>query len=404
MYAGFDPTADSLHIGNLLVLVALLHCQRAGHNVIALVGGGTGRVGDPSGRATQRATLTHSQLTHNTQHIINNIQHIFHNHSEYFNTSGATLHPLRVLNNLDWYQGVCILDFLSGVGNSLRVGDLLSRHSVQTRLSSPHGLSYTEFSYQALQAYDWLYLYDNYNCTIQIGGSDQMGNIYTGHYLIEKERGAQVTGLTLPLIKNKSGDKFGKSSGNCVWLSETHTTPFEFYQYFINIKDSEVEKLLLLFTFLPIEDIKNIMLKQRSEPEKRPAQTKLAENVTLLVHGVSGLESAQHTSKALFSPQHSHLLTHLTTQQMEALFTSITSLVLQPGMSVLELALRAGCFKDKYTGRRVTEAGGLYINQTRVNNADLILIPHTHILLNGLTLLRVGKKTYYLVKWLNYSQ
>ncbi|KAK4303645.1 hypothetical protein Pmani_024354 [Petrolisthes manimaculis] len=404
IYAGFDPTADSLHVGNLLVLVALLHCQRAGHHTIALVGGGTGRVGDPSGRTTSRTPLTQTQLTHNTQHITHNIQHIFHNHNEYFNTQGASLHPLRVVNNLDWYQGVCILDFLEGVGNSLRVGDLLSRHSVHTRLSSQHGLSYTEFSYQALQAYDWLYLYDKYNCTIQIGGSDQMGNIYTGHYLIEKERDTQVTGLTLPLIKNKSGEKFGKSSGNCVWLSEKHTSPFELYQYFINTKDSEVEKLLLLFTFLPIEDIKNIMNKQRSEPEKRHAQTKLAENVTLLVHGISGLEAAQHTTMALYSPQHSHLLTHLTTQEMERLFTSITSLVLEPGISILELALKAGTFKDTYTARRIIEGGGFYINQSRVNNADLILIPHTHILLNGLTLLRVGKKKYYLVKWLNYSQ
>ncbi|XP_053642765.1 tyrosine--tRNA ligase, mitochondrial isoform X2 [Cherax quadricarinatus] len=403
MYSGFDPTADSLHVGNLLVLMALLHCQRAGHNVIALIGGATAQVGDPSGKSSERPLLDTDVVIDNADKISKNIYQIFDNHQQFFWDRGndQQLPPLRIENNLHWYRRLNVVDFLRVAGRNLRMGDMLSRTSVKSRLNSAEGLSFTEFSYQALQAYDWLYLYDKYNCTIQIGGNDQMGNIYSGHQLIYRVNNASVTGFTIPLITNEIGDKFGKSAGNPVWLDSSKTSPFDLYQFFVRLKDSEVEKYLLLFTFLPIKDIKSIMEKHWSKPESRHAQLKLAEKVTLLVHGEEGLESAHRTTEALFGNQ-PEALAKMSTNEIEVVFKSApsTSLLLEPGTSVLTMALKAGCFADERDARRIIEAGGFYINLARVNNPDLILIPGAHILSNGLTVARVGKKNYYLIKWL----
>lgn len=262
-------------------------------------------------------------------------------------------------------------------------------------------MSFTEFTYQALQAYDWLYLYDNYECTIQIGGSDQMGNLVSGHDLISKVHDKRVTGLTVPLITTEAGNKFGKTAGNAVWLNSNKTSPFDFYQFFIRTKDSEVEKYLKLFTFYPVKDIDKIMEAHWVKPEKRHAQKKLAEKITLLVHGQSGLESAHRTTDALYGGK-PEALAEMTPEELETIFKSAasTSLVLSPGTSILKMAMDAGCFRDESDARRIISAGGLYVNLSRVNNPDLVLIPGAHILPNGITLLRVGKKNYYLIKWL----
>ncbi|XP_042241501.1 tyrosine--tRNA ligase, mitochondrial-like isoform X1 [Homarus americanus] len=402
VYSGFDPTADSLHVGNLLVLIALLHCQRAGHNIIALVGGATAQVGDPSGRSSERPQLKIDEIKANSIKISENIRQIFENHKQIFWDQGndEPLPTLRIENNLHWYKRLNVVDFLRDAGRNLRMGDMLSRTSVQSRLSAPEGLSFTEFSYQALQAYDWLYLYDMYNCKFQIGGNDQMGNIYTGHQLIHRVRKTSVTGLTIPIITNESGDKFGKSAGNPIWLDSSKTSPFDLYQFFVRIKDSEVEKYLHLLTFLPVKDIKQVMEKHWGKPESRYAQKKLAEKVTLLVHGRRGLESARRTSEVLYGNQ-SEALAEMTRDEIQVVFNSYPSveLILTPGTSVLDLALKAQCFKDERDARRIIEAGGFYINLSRVSNPDLILVPGAHILPNGLSLLRVGKKNYYLIKW-----
>lgn len=406
VYSGFDPTADSLHIGNLLVIMALLHCQRAGHSVIALVGGATAQVGDPSGRSSERPELSKAEVETNVKKISENLHRVFENHKQIFWNRGdeEPLPPLRIENNLHWYKRLDVVDFLRITGRNLRMGDMLSRTSVQSRLNTAEGLSFTEFSYQALQAYDWMYLHNKFNCTLQIGGSDQMGNIHTGYQLISRVNKTSVTGLTVPLITNESGDKFGKSAGNPVWLDSNKTSPFDFYQFFVRAKDSEVEKYILLLTFIPVQDVKKIMEQHWSNPEKRHAQKILAEKVTLLVHGRDGLVSAQRTTEAFYGNR-PEVLAEMTVNEIEAVVKAASSakLLLEPGISVLDMALKAGCF-DERNGRRIIESGGLYINLSRVSNPDLILIPEAHILPNGITIVRVGKRNYYLIKWLNYTQ
>ncbi|XP_050727690.1 tyrosine--tRNA ligase, mitochondrial-like isoform X1 [Eriocheir sinensis] len=403
IYSGFDPTADSLHVGNLLIVMALLHCQRAGHNVIALIGGATAQIGDPSGRMTERPQLSVSEVKANSQKILENLNRIFSNHKEYFwdEPKKSPLPPIRTENNITWYKTLNVVDFLRDTGRYIRIGDMLSRTSVASRMDSSEGLSFTEFSYQILQAHDWLHLYDKHNCTIQIGGSDQMGNLHTGYQLINKVRDVTVTGLTTPIITDESGDKFGKSRGKPIWLDRSKTSPFDFYQFFVRMKDSEVEKYLKLLTFLPLEQIETIMEKHKRKPEDRHAQVKLAEKVTLLVHGKTGLESAKRTTSVLYGNQ-PEVLAEMTKDDIEEVFRSASSskLLLEPGTSILDMALKAGCFLDERDGRRIIEAGGFYVNLSRVTKPDLIIIPEAHILPNGLSLVRVGKKNYHVIQWM----
>lgn len=402
VYSGFDPTADSLHVGNLLVIVALLHCQRAGHNVIALVGGATAQVGDPSGRSSERPLLSSEEVHSNASAIAETLQRIFRNHNEIlWNEENKALPELRIVNNSDWYTKLNVVDFLRVAGKNFRLGEMLSRSSVKSRVNSSEGMSFTEFTYQALQAYDWLYLFDKHQCTIQIGGSDQMGNLVAGHDLISRVRNRQVTGLTIPLITNEAGNKFGKSAGNAVWLDGKKTSSFDLYQFFLRTPDAEVEKLLKLLTFYPVGDIGKIMEQHWLNPEKRQAQRKLAEKVTLLVHGHAGLDSARLATDALYGGNPESLV-KMTAEEMGVVFKSASSatLMLHPGTSVVKMAMDAGCFLEERDARRIISAGGFYINLSRVNNPDLVLIPGAHILPNNITLLRVGKKNYYLVKWL----
>ncbi|RLU19391.1 hypothetical protein DMN91_007948 [Ooceraea biroi] len=286
VYAGFDPTADSLHVGNLLILMNLLHWQRSGHRVVALVGGATGLIGDPSHRKSERVEMEKYFIEENTESIAKNIDTIFNNHEKHFwKHKRENLKPLILVNNLDWYTDVNVIEFIRNIGKYFRMGTMLSRSSVESRLNSDTGMSFTEFTYQVFQAYDWFQLMRRYKCRFQIGGSDQMGNIMSGHDLITKKINEKVYGMTLPLITAEGGKKFGKSLLNAVWLSPTRSSSFQLYQYFIRTKDSEVEKLLKLFTFLPLNKITEIVEAHMKNPEDRRAQRILAEQVTLLVHG-----------------------------------------------------------------------------------------------------------------------
>ena len=285
VYAGFDPTADSLHVGNLLVLMNLLHWQRAGHQVIALLGGATGLIGDPSHRTSERTELNNLVANENITNIGTNIRTIFENHDKYFWKDKDVLKPPIIVNNLDWYRDVNVIDFIKGVGRHFRLGSMMGRTSVQSRLNSEGGMSFAEFTYQIFQAYDWVHLLKTNNCRFQIGGTDQMGNMVAGYDLIGKLTNKNVYALTLPLITAEGGKKFGKSVGNAVWLTEEKSSSFQLYQFFIRSKDSDVENYLKLFTFLPLGRIEDIMRSHTKAPEKRGAQKELAENVTLLVHG-----------------------------------------------------------------------------------------------------------------------
>ncbi|KAF7281871.1 hypothetical protein GWI33_004072 [Rhynchophorus ferrugineus] len=383
VYAGFDPTANSLHIGNLLVLVNLLHWQRGGHQTIALIGGATAKIGDPSGRNTEREELSHLYIDENVEGINKNIKTIFENHEKYIWKGESQLKPVKIVNNNDWYSKISAIELIGKIGRHLRMGTLLSRHSVQSRLTSSAGMSFTEFSYQLFQAYDWMHLFKQYGCVFQIGGNDQMGNIMSGHELISKHYDKTVYGLTVPLVTTEMGDKLGKSAGNAVWLSSENTSPFTLYQFWLRQPDTEVEKYLKLFTFDTIGSISDLMTKHKQKPELRLPQHRLAEQVTLLVHG----------EEALGELNAADLL-----QMFEG--ATIVEILPEAGLSILELTMKIGCFPTKQDATRIISAGGFYINQKRVQNPSEVLSSNAHILKNNISLIRVGKKNYYIVRWL----
>ncbi|XP_026725109.1 tyrosine--tRNA ligase, mitochondrial [Trichoplusia ni] len=400
VYAGFDPTANSLHVGNLLVIINLLHWQRGGHNVIALLGGATGFIGDPSGRSTERVALQQEIIQNNIKCIKSNLETVFENHQKYIWNDERKLNPVRIVNNETWYRDIDSIQFVSEIGRNFRMGTMLLKQSVQARINSEIGMSFTEFAYQIFQSYDWQHLLKEYNCRFQIGGSDQMGNISAGHELISRTSKKSVYGLTLPLVTTEEGDKFGKSAGNAIWLDPKKTSPYSLYQFFIRTKDSEVEKLLKLFTFYSLGEIKDIMFKHKEHPDQRYPQTCLAEHLTTLVHGKEGVEKALKATEAIYSKDVKSLIA-LSSTELEQVFenATITTLLLSPGITVLELGMKAKCFPTENDAIRIIQAGGFYINHQKVKKIDEVITQSAHILPNLLSLLRVGKRNHYIVKW-----
>ncbi|XP_014721480.2 tyrosine--tRNA ligase, mitochondrial [Equus asinus] len=400
IYCGFDPTADSLHVGHLLTLLGLFHFQRAGHNVIALVGGATARLGDPSGRTKEREALDAECVQSNARALRRELETLAAHHQQLF-TNGRTWGSFTVLDNSSWYQQQHLVDFLAAVGGHFRMGTLLSRQSVQTRLKSPEGMSLAEFLYQVLQAYDFYYLFQRYGCRVQLGGSDQLGNIMSGYEFIHKLTGEDVFGITVPLITSTTGAKLGKSAGNAVWLNRDKTSPFELYQFFVRQQDDSVERYLKLFTFLPLPEIDHIMQQHVKEPEKRGPQKRLAAEVTKLVHGQEGLDSAKRCTQALY---HSSIdaLEVMSDQELKELFkeASFSELVLDPGTSVLDTCRKANAIPDGPRGYRMITEGGVSINHRQVTNPESVLVVGQHILKNGLSLLKIGKRNFYIIKWL----
>jgi len=403
VYAGFDPTAPSLHVGNLLVLTSLLHFQRAGHRVVVLLGGATARIGDPSGKNSEREELGNEVIEKNIMGIREDIERIVTNHEQNFWTKErGELTIVEVVDNETWYKDMNIIDFLSSVGRNLRLGKMLNRSSVKSRLESDAGLSLTEFSYQAFQGFDWLHLLKSRDCRIQLGGKDQLGNIMAGQEIISRETGEEreVWGVTIPLIVNEEGSKFGKSAGAPVWLSSHLTSPFSLYQFFMRLPDSQVSSMLHYFTFLSVGELEMLVEKHNLSPEKRVAQTCLAKNITLLVHGQEGLELAQATTDILYS-QDIKTLSSLTLDQARNVFTGAPYLqrLFSPGLSVLDMAINVGCFKTEKDATRIIRAGGFSINMVKVNNTEEVITHGKHVMENGLTVIRVGKKNYFIVEW-----
>lgn len=399
VYAGFDPTANSLHVGNLLVLVSLLHWQKCGHQVIALIGGATGHIGDPSERSTERPSLAAEEVFKNAEGIKRNIENVFNNYQKFF-SGGAKLHPVIIVNNYDWYKKMNAVEFVGYVGRHFRMGTMLGRESVSQRLSSEKGMSFTEFTYQIFQSYDWLHLFRSHNCRFQIGGSDQMGNIVSGHDLISRVHDKQVYGITLPLIKSESGDKFGKSAGNAVWLSPARTSPYDLYQFFIRTPDADVENLLKLFTFHSLEHIHDLIQQHKNNPSKWLAQKVLASDITTLVHGEEGLKMAELTTLLLHGSD-IEKLSQLTSEQACDVFRGapLKELALRPGMTFLDVAKEAGCFLSDGDARRIISAGGFSVNYLKLRNPDE-MFSKMHILPGNFTLFRVGKKSYFIAKWI----
>ncbi|XP_033018534.1 tyrosine--tRNA ligase, mitochondrial isoform X2 [Lacerta agilis] len=352
-YCGFDPTADSLHVGHLLAVLGLLHFQRAGHDVVALVGGATARLGDPSGRTEERAVLPEERARENASSLRRGLQRLFDNHRELFwSGEGTRLGRAAVLDNASWLEREPVVGFLCAVGGHLRMGTLLSRQSCKARLSSPSGMGLAEFLYPALQAYDFLHLHRHHGCRIQLGGADQMGNIMSGHDLVSKVTGEDVFGITVPLVTSTTGDKLGKSAGNAVWLNRNRTSPFELYQYFVRQPDSAVKRCTR----------------------------------ALYYSDIAALET-------------------MSDQELQELFREApyVELMLEPGTTVLELCRKANAIADGPRGHRDITGGGVSINHIKVTDPDAVLVLGQHILSNGLSLLRIGKRNYYVVKWLQLS-
>ncbi|XP_006276408.1 tyrosine--tRNA ligase, mitochondrial [Alligator mississippiensis] len=404
-YCGFDPTADSLHVGHLPTLLALLHFQRAGHGVIALVGGATARLGDPSGRSAAREPLPPERLEAHARGLREGLRRVFEHHRRLFwhEAGGARLGDVELMDNTQWLGHKPLVDFLAGVGMRLRMGTLLSRQACQARLESDEGMSLAEFLYPALQAYDFLHLYQHHGCRVQLGGTDQMGNIMSGYDLVTKVTGEEVFGITVPLITSTTGDKLGKSAGNAVWLNRDRTSPFELYQFFVRQQDRTVGRYLKLFTFLPLAEIDHTMEMHTKEPEKWGPQKRLAAEVTKLVHGQEGLESAKRCTKALYHNSLESLET-MSDQELQELFREapFTELLLEPGMTVLDLCRKAKAIPDGPRGYQMITNGGVSINYIRETNAEAVLIVGQHILKSGISLLKIGKKNFYIIKWLQF--
>ncbi|XP_041651760.1 tyrosine--tRNA ligase, mitochondrial [Cheilinus undulatus] len=402
VYCGFDPTADSLHVGNLLAIIGLLHFRNAGHHVLAVLGGATAQIGDPSGKTRERERLSPDTVAVNTRSIRESLHRIFTNHELHFNDSSKKLGTFTVLNNISWYKNCSVVGFLAENGRHFRMGTMLSRHSVQSRLKSTDGMSLTEFTYQVFQAYDFHHLNQVYGCRIQLGGTDQLGNLMSGHDFIQKVSGEAVYGLTMPLVTSSVGDKLGKTEGNAVWLNRDKTSPFELYQFFLRQPDASVEGYLKLFTFIPQAEIERLMEQQREEPGKRVAHKRLAAEVTKLVHGKEGLESAKRCTKALY---HSSVqaLEEMSDEELQELFREAPfhELLLEPGTTVLDACRRVNAIPEGPKGYRMVSEGAVWINHSRTDNPEQVLIPKIHILSNGLTLLRVGKRNFSIIKWLS---
>ncbi|ODM95571.1 Tyrosine--tRNA ligase, mitochondrial [Orchesella cincta] len=372
VYAGFDPTADSLHVGNLAVLMLLLHCQRAGHSPIALIGGATGLIGDPSGKNSERPALDRDVAMRNAGMLAKNIATVFENHNKLFWDSKLGKERLPeciIVNNADWYSNMSSLEFFSKLGRHFRVGQMMMRHSVQSRLNSEEGISFTEFSYQVFQAYDWYHLYKNYGCRIQLGGHDQMGNIVSGHDFISRAFKKQVYGITVPLITSETGNKYGKTAGNAVWLDPDKTSPFEMLQFFVRTPDDDVERLLKIFTFRTDDEINALMSKHKLNPELRTPQLELASDITRLVHGDAGFEKAMKATDALYA-EDVDALASISAKEIDQLFkgtqAAFSEIYLEPGTTVLTMALKAKCFDSEKDAKRIIQAGGFIKLQPKI--------------------------------------
>lgn len=393
-YAGFDPTADSLHIGHYMGIRGLMTAQRNGLRPIAICGGATGMVGDPSGRTTERELLTRQTVA---EYLVG-IRRVL----EKFLDFGHPTVPAMIVNNMDWFGAMSAIDFLRDVGKSFRIGTMLAKDSVRSRMEgSEEGMSYTEFSYQVLQAYDFYRLYKDHRCLVQLGGSDQWGNITAGIDLIRKleGEGGSAFGITWPLITDSTGRKFGKSEGNAVWLTADRTSVFDFYQFWMRTEDADVERYLRFFTFLPLEQIAAAAAEHRAAPEKRIAQKLLAREMTTLVHGQQACEQAIAASQAMYGGG----VEELTAAAVEALAaqgvptTTIPRTTIETGWPVVDAAVHAGLAKSKGEARRLIQQGGLYVNNQPVSDASAVLRADS-LVAAGALVLRSGKKNYRLVR------
>ena len=387
-YIGFDPSAASLHVGSLLQMVLLARMQRHGHSPIAVVGGGTGLIGDPSGKSAERQLMTVEQVETNLAGIRAQL--------ERFLDFDAKVAPARLVNNGDWLTKLSAVDFMRDVGKHFTVNAMLAKESVKRRIESEDGITYTEFSYSLLQAYDYLELYDRLGCTLQMGGSDQWGNILAGMDLIRRLRGGKAHGLVMPLITTASGTKFGKTESGTIWLDPDLTSPYQFYQFWLNADDQDAVKYLRFFTFLSFQQIRELEAAGLQEPEKRHTQRALAREVTGLVHGGAAVEEAEGAANLLFANGVSTLTPRQIEQTLGGVPTAAVELVAS-GWLVVDLLASAGITKSKSEAQRLIKGGGLSINDRRITDEKQRLTIDDAIE-GELFVVRKGKREYFLIR------
>jgi tyrosyl-tRNA synthetase len=397
-YIGFDPTAASLHVGSLLPILGLARLQRGGHSPVAIAGGGTGRIGDPSGKTQERQLLTPEKVEENLQGIKAQLAR--------FLDFEAAANPARIVNNADWLGQISLIDFLRDVGKYFSINAMMAKESIRRRLEGEEGLSFTEFSYMLLQAYDFLVLYDRYNCRLQMGGSDQWGNITAGADLIRRLRGGEgaaegklAHGLVFPLVTTSSGVKFGKTEAGTIWLDPELTPPFRFYQFWINTDDRDVVPYLKSFTWLGQEEIAELEEKLRTAPQEREAQRRLAREVTAMVHGEDALAKAERATAVLFGAE----IADLEPRDVTDIFADVPSIEIEKarlegeGLPLGDLLIAAGLVPSKGEARRAIQGGGIYLNNRRVAE-ERRTVTLADPLGGELIVLRKGRKEYRLVR------
>jgi tyrosyl-tRNA synthetase len=391
-YIGFDPTADSLHIGSLVPILLLLHLQKAGHKPVALVGGATGMVGDPSGKSEERNMLSEELLNKNVEGIKKQLQKFLDFDSKMSNAA-------VMVNNYDWFKSISFLDFIRDTGKHITVNYMMAKDSVKKRLEGDNGMSFTEFTYQLVQGYDFYWLYKNMHCKLQMGGSDQWGNIVTGTELIRRKEGGEAFAFTCPLIKKADGGKFGKSEQGNIWLDAEKTSPYQFYQFWLNASDEDAKNWIKIFTFLPQEKIEEIIDGHNVDASKRILQKVLAQELTLFVHGQKELDIALDTTEKLFSAKNASAesLSEEDLNNIEGIIkTTIDKTAFENGIDITSLLTDTGIFPSKGEAKKMIMAGGVSINRNKID--DPRLIPKVDMLLHGnFLLVQKGKKNYYLI-------
>ena len=396
-YLGIDPTADSLHIGHLVGVMMLKHFQRSGHKPIALVGGATGMIGDPSMKSQERKLLDEQTLRHNQEAIKKQL-------SKFLDFDSDAPNAAEMVNNYDWMKNFSFLDFIRDVGKHITVNYMMAKDSVKKRLNGEarDGLSFTEFTYQLLQGYDFLHLYETKGCKLQMGGSDQWGNITTGSELIRRTNGGEAFALTCPLITKADGGKFGKTESGNVWLDPRYTSPYKFYQFWLNVSDADAEKYIKIFTELTREEVEELVAFQAQDPGQRPLQKRLAKELTTMVHSAEDYEAAVEASQILFSNKAGEILHKIDEPTLLAVMEGVPTFEiaradLEAGLPLADLLTdRAKVFPSKGEMRKMVQGGGVSVNKEKI--ADAYAPSSTDMLLNDkYILVQRGKKNYYLL-------
>lgn len=397
-YVGIDPTADSLHIGHLVGVMMLKHFQRCGHKPIALIGGATGMIGDPSGKSAERNLLDEKTLRHNQDAIKQQL-------ARFLDFDSDAPNAAEIVNNYDWMKSFTFLDFIRDVGKHITVNYMMAKDSVKKRLSSESsvGMSFTEFTYQLVQGYDFLYLYDAKNCKLQMGGSDQWGNITTGTELIRRKVGGEAFALTCPLITKADGGKFGKTESGNVWLDAKYTSPYHFYQFWLNVSDEDAQKYIKIFTFISKEEIESLVATHLEAPHLRLLQKRLAQEVTCMVHSQEAYEMAVEASAVLFGNATSETLKKIDTATLLAIFEGVPQFEIDTNDFSGEVKLmdllttQAPIFASKGEMRKMIQNGGLFINKEKITDTEAIATNNL-LLNNTFILVQKGKKNYYLLR------